>query len=131
MGATLIVDDDPFIRDMLRRALAKRGVRVIEACNGNKAVELAREFQPSVVIVDMIMPEMDGLETIAAIREVGPKAVIVAMTGGGRVRNLDLLDIAKQIGADVVLPKPFDLKDFFTCLAGQFPSGQTESRSTR
>lgn len=116
MAKILIADDDPSIREMLHRALAMRGARISEVANGAQAIQQVRETGPEVVLIDMILPEVDGLEAISAIRQVRPNTLIIAISGGGRVRNLDVLETAKQLGADAVLPKPFNLQDLIGCL---------------
>jgi len=103
----LLVDDDDSFRKMLRLTLVKIGYHVVEARDGNEALKLHRDVSPDVVLSDLIMPEKEGLETIRELRRLHPEAKIVAMSGGGRVTATDYLRIAKAMGADRTLAKPF------------------------
>lgn len=99
----LIVDDEPRIRDFVRMNLELEHYRVIEACNGREALETLREHLPDLVVLDVTMPEMDGFETLRAIREVSTVPVImltVRQSEQDRIRGLDL-------GADDYIAKPF------------------------
>lgn len=103
----LIVDDEPRIRDFVRMNLELEHYRVIEACNGLEALEKLREHLPDLVILDVMMPEMDGFETLHAIREVSTVPVImltVRQSEQDRIRGLDL-------GADDYLAKPFSPRE--------------------
>lgn len=116
MAKILIADDDPYIREMLRSGLEMRGAKVCEATDGDSAIRLVQEAKPDVVVIDVVMPTTDGLEAIAAIRQAGPAVRIVAISGGGRVRNLKLLEMAQRVGADATLSKPFSVRELVGCL---------------
>jgi CheY-like chemotaxis protein len=90
--------------------LESGGHSVVEAANGRQALEIFRNNAADLVITDLIMPEQEGIETILLLRERNPAVKIVAISGGGRTRNMDFLEIASKAGADMVLPKPFDAK---------------------
>ncbi|MBI1208924.1 MAG: response regulator [Azospirillum sp.] len=107
MADILIVDDEDLIRRTIRLTLQDSGHRLALARNGQDAETLARSHHFDVVIVDMIMPEKDGIETILDFRRLMPGAKIIAISGGGRVHNFDFLEIARQVGASQVLRKPF------------------------
>ena len=99
----LIVDDEPRIRDFVRMNLELEHYRVIEARNGIEALEQVREKLPDLVVLDVMMPEMDGFETLRAIREVSTVPVImltVRQSEQDKIRGLDL-------GADDYMAKPF------------------------
>ena len=66
----LVVDDEPRIRDYVRMNLELERYRVLEACNGIEAIEQLREHLPDLVVLDVMMPEMDGFEALRHIREV-------------------------------------------------------------
>jgi len=103
----LIVDDEPRIRDFVRMNLELEHYRVIEASNGLEALEELREHLPDLVILDVMMPEMDGFETLHALREVSTVPVImltVRQSEQDRIRGLDL-------GADDYLAKPFSPRE--------------------
>lgn len=65
----------------------------------------SKEFD--LVVTDIIMPEMEGIETVMAVREQFPTVAIIAMSGGGRVGNNDFLEVARKLGASGVVHKPF------------------------
>ncbi|GHO44103.1 response regulator transcription factor [Ktedonospora formicarum] len=99
----LIVDDEPRIRDFVRLNLEMEHYRVIESSNGLEALEQLREHLPDLVVLDVMMPEMDGFETLKAIREVSNVPVVmltVRQSEQDKIRGLDL-------GADDYIAKPF------------------------
>jgi DNA-binding NtrC family response regulator len=81
-----------------------------------------------VVLTDIIMPEQDGIGVIMALRRERPGVKIIAMSGGGRIGKSDLLMIAKQLGANSVIQKPFDASELLATilrhleLPGRLPS---------
>jgi DNA-binding NarL/FixJ family response regulator len=85
----LIVDDHPLTRDALAALLAQNGFDVIgQASGGQEAIEIARELQPDLVLLDLSMPEMDGLTALPLIREVSPESEIVVLTASEDEDNL-------------------------------------------
>jgi DNA-binding response OmpR family regulator len=108
MARIQIIDDDPAVRDSLSLVLEAGGhdVRVAEA--GDIGVALARDFRPDLILTDIIMPGCEGIETILTIRSEHPGIRIIAMSGGGRTGNRDYLELAREMGADAALEKPFD-----------------------
>lgn len=106
----LIVDDEPRIRDFVRMNLEMEHYRVIEARDGLEALEQLREHLPDLVILDVMMPEMDGFEALRAIREVSTIPVImltVRQDEHDRIRGLDL-------GADDYVAKPFNPRELLS-----------------
>lgn len=103
----LVVDDEPHIVDLLRLALERERFQVEEATNGAEAVRKVRELMPDLVVLDVMMPEMDGFEALQEIREISTVPVImltVQATEPDRVRGLEL-------GADDYLAKPFSHRE--------------------
>ena len=98
-----MVDDVAPLRRLLSVILAEAGYEVIEASDGDEAVEAVRQRAPCLVITDLVMPQKEGLETIAEVRRLAPHAKIIAISGafGGR-----FLNIASHLGADATLAKP-------------------------
>jgi DNA-binding response OmpR family regulator len=107
MQRILIVDDDPSFRTVLRMMLVKQGYDVIEAGDGNEALELMETGGADVVVTDLIMPEKEGLETIQELRNTHPTVKVIAMSGGGDFTGRDILAVARILGAHSVLAKPF------------------------
>ena len=75
---------------------------------GDGGLRLARDFDPEIVLTDIIMPGCEGIETIMTLKARHPHMRVIAMSGGGRVGNRDYLALARDVGADAVLQKPFD-----------------------
>ncbi|MGA1855536.1 response regulator [Azospirillum sp. 11R-A] len=108
MPTVLVVDDDLTLRLTLRRLLEKAGVEVVEAEDGQEAMRLFRANRPDLVICDLVMPFADGLQTIMRMRRLAPAVKIIAISNGGRSKAMDLLAVARQMGADHVLAKPIE-----------------------
>jgi CheY-like chemotaxis protein len=106
MARILVIDDDKATRELIQRILAKAGHEVSLAGNGREGLERLIEVRPAIVITDVFMPDKDGVETIIALKKAHPGIKIIAMSGGGRVGNLDFLQLAERVGADKVLQKP-------------------------
>jgi len=107
MARILVVDDHPLVRKAMRDVLLAADHEVLEAQNGREAEAAVATQAPALVLLDIMMPEQDGIETIIALRRSYPRLHILAMSAGGHGR-LDFLTAAKKFGADGVLQKPFD-----------------------
>ena len=103
----LVADDDDQVRMLLKRVLVKAGYEVSEARNGNEAVRVFTQKPAALLITDLIMPDKEGIETIQEFRRNQTPVKIIAMSGGGRLDQNMYLSMAKKIGADRVLSKPF------------------------
>jgi DNA-binding response OmpR family regulator len=106
----LVVDDEARIIDFIRMNLELEGFRVLEAANGYEALERLKEDLPDLIILDVMMPQMDGFETLKHIREVSTVPVImltVRQEEGDRIRGLDL-------GADDYITKPFSPRELLS-----------------
>jgi DNA-binding response OmpR family regulator len=110
MTYVLIVDDDPMVRNMLVQFFALDGYQTTGASNGKEALRMYRDSPADLVVTDMIMPEMDGIETIQAVRRENPDAKIIAISGGGRNSPEDYLVLAEHFGADRTFTKPVECK---------------------
>ena len=114
MSDILIVDDDCQVLDVLSEMLRLEGHSVETAENGLVAATRMEKQRFDLVITDLIMPEKEGLETIADMRNRGDNVPIIAISGGGRVGPMDYLETAKFIGADAALAKPFSRDEFIS-----------------
>jgi CheY-like chemotaxis protein len=103
----MIVDDDPHIQLALRQIVESVGHRVVEASNGQEAIELFEEFHPELVITDVFMPQTDGIETIRAIRQIQPEA---------RIIGWNYLDSVVVLGANLALQKPFTCSQLLSAI---------------
>lgn len=108
MADILIIDDDDALRGTMRKILERNGHDVREASDGLKGVDRIRERVPDLVVLDLIMPEKEGIETIMELREEYPELRILAVSGGGSVLGAGgALEDAMLFGADASLAKPF------------------------
>jgi len=105
--SVLIVDDDSTLRMMLRVVLAREGFNVTEAGDGNVALDRIREQPFDLVLMDIVMPGKEGIETILELRQTHPKLPVIAMSGGRRFSDRDPLELALDCGADFIIAKPF------------------------
>jgi CheY-like chemotaxis protein len=103
----LIADDEDTLRKVVLMTLEQDGYSAIGARNGKESVALVRQEHIDLAIVDLIMPEKEGLETIVELRRIQPAIKIIAISGGGHGDPKDYLRMASQLGAVRTLPKPF------------------------
>jgi DNA-binding NtrC family response regulator len=107
----LVVDDDASIRRTLNILLTKAGYEVIQASDGFEAVRLWRDRGGDLVITDLHMPQKDGIETIIELLSHSPGIRIIAMSGGGQTKRLDLLGNMALLGSVLTIEKPFTLAE--------------------
>ncbi len=110
MPLILIIDDDPMIRKMLMTAFSK-DYNVLDAENGLKALSIFRSEDVDVVITDIIMPDMEGIETIRELRKLNPDIKIIAFSGGGSLSPEGYLKIASSMGAQYTFQKPISIRE--------------------
>ena len=112
MARILVADDDADFRDVVSVILEASGHDLQLARDGLDALRVFNKWAPGVVLLDMFMPTMDGLETVVAMRRASSRVKIIAVSGGwGRDETestLHVLDQAVALGADTALRKPFD-----------------------
>lgn len=116
MREILIADDDAGLRQSLRLALEAAGYRVRVAAHGGEAFDLQSDKPADVLITDIFMPESDGFEAIDRFRKEFPATKIVAMSGDAKRAKREYLPVAKLIGVDATLKKPFRLQDLLQTL---------------
>ena len=121
MARILIIEDNAPLRAMLKNALSAEGHFIVEASDGGEGAGIFEREEFDVVITDIIMPRRWGIETIIRLKQTRPHAKIIAISGAGRGRSEDLLKAAYNVGADVILSKPFTIKDLRTALASVLP----------
>lgn len=113
----LVIEDDAAIRRMIYRILNEEGHEVFEAAHGKEGMKLlAGTPGIDVVITDIIMPEKEGMEVLQELRENYPEIKTMAISGGGKLSAHDYLSLAKVMGADIVLSKPFVRRDLVDAL---------------
>lgn len=116
MAHILVVDDSPPIRDLCTLVLERDGHRIDTAENGRIALDHIRAHAPDLVITDIVMPEMDGLDLIGAVRGERPDLPMIAMSGN-LPQSGAYLEIAEQVGADLCIAKPFAISDLRAAVA--------------
>ena len=104
MATILIADDDAFTRMRCAKLMTKSGHEVLEAVNGQEAVEKFRTHKPDCVLMDITMPEMDGLEALTEIRQIDPNARVAMVTA---MSQQEIVIQALQAGAKDYVVKPF------------------------
>ena len=113
MPTVLVVDDAQFMRVRLTKLLTSRGFEVVEAENGDQAVSVYQQVKPDVVVMDITMPQKDGLQALAEIRGGDPHARVIMLTALGQE---SMVVQAVQAGARDFLVKPFDPDRLMTAL---------------
>lgn len=120
MSKCIVVEDDPFWSAEISAALVGAGVEIIHADNGRTALEMAGLHPDASMVLDIILPEVDGVEVLQKLAHVAPGMCVLAVTGGGRLGAGFYLKLAGTFGAKGQLAKPFtaqQLVDNWTALA--------------
>lgn len=113
----LLVDDDPLIRRLLRTPLQDEGCKVFEMEDGIEASMWMIENRPDLIVVDVVMPKMDGIEFAHEMKRRFPKMPMLAISAGDTVMSQDFcLKFMKSVGAMEVLPKPFEIPSFISSI---------------
>jgi DNA-binding NtrC family response regulator len=107
MQRILVIDDDRAVRITVEAMLKREGYEVVCAVDGAEGIGTFERASPHLIVTDIIMPTKEGLETIVEIRSRDPMIPIIAISGGGRLHNADFLQMARKLGANEILAKPF------------------------
>ena len=116
MAVIVVVDDDPTIQMIAAELLREGNHAVVAAADGDEALRVRAAMKVDLVVMDMLMPNKDGLETIIEARNLYPDLRILAISSGGRVGVGDLLRMARLFGADDTYVKPLRLDTFATTI---------------
>jgi two-component system response regulator (stage 0 sporulation protein F) len=114
MATVLVMDDDPQIRTLLRVALESAGYVVLEASNGREGISLYRQKPADLVIVDILMPELNGLDTIMELTREFLDVKVIAVSGAHGSDGM--LDKAKLLGARRTFSKPFAIQELLSAV---------------
>src|SRR5512144_2139086 len=106
MPTVLVVDDEPEIRSSLRGVLSDEGLRVVEATDGREALDLCRAERPELVLLDVWMPEVDGIELLRTLQEEPGRPQVIMISGHG---NIETAVQATKLGAFDFIEKPFSI----------------------
>jgi CheY-like chemotaxis protein len=113
----LVIEDHEPVQKMLRMALEGSGYSVMTATDGRKGLALLSTNRFRMVVTDVLMPNMDGLEFIMSYQKVHPKIPILAISGGGSLGSTDhVFRPAKLFGCERTLAKPFTLPEFLAAV---------------
>jgi DNA-binding response OmpR family regulator len=114
MATVLVVDDDPDIRELESMALSYDGFEVLTAADGQEALQVLLTRHPCVIVLDLMMPGMDGLTFLAERqrRALGAGIPVVCVSAAGR----DMMSMAERLGAQDCVPKPIELDAFVACV---------------
>jgi len=120
MPLVLVVDDETQVREVIRETLEGAGYAVDEARGGKEGLDRYRAKPADVVLMDILMPDQDGLESILAFRREFPSSRVIAMTGDSdMIGVLNFLEVAKMLGACGALQKPFDRQALLHAVAAE------------
>ncbi len=117
-GSVLLVDDDRPIRELYRKVLVSAGIGCASAVDGAQALAKLENRRFDAVVMDLVMPDREGIETIIEVRARWPETFIIAISGGGCAGPRELLELAATVGADRTLAKPFTAGQLLAMLAG-------------
>ena len=117
MTTILCIDDEESIRVLLKAALEEAGYRVLTAEHGKHGLRLLEQEKVDLIVVDIFMPELDGMELIPLIRKTRPAIKMIAISGKSGL--MDSLDTAKKLGAHDALKKPFSLQELLNAVSAQ------------
>jgi CheY-like chemotaxis protein len=126
MARILVVDDQREVRSAVQRALERGGHEVMVAVDGLDGVRAVRSAPVDLALIDIHMPEMDGIELLINFKAAAPSMPVIVMSGSEQSRRLDLLKDASLLGATGILAKPFtleELREAVTRALDQVPGG--------
>jgi DNA-binding NtrC family response regulator len=115
----LVIDDDDYVRDLYREALEDQEYEVETAENGNRGMEKYRNFNPNAVILDVLMPDKEGVETIRELKTIDSHACVIAISGGGKINAKNYLQMMKQFGASETFEKPVSMERLVRAIEDQ------------
>ncbi len=113
----LIIDDEPLVLRLAATVLASAGHTIYQAADGKSGETLFEEMQPELTILDVWMPEQDGLQTIRQLRARSPGAKILVMSGQPRRSGMPVFEVASVLGAANLLTKPFTPDELLASVA--------------
>jgi len=123
MARILIVDDDTAVRRALRKVLERDGHTLVEAENGRVGLQLMREKPADLVLADLFMPVMDGLEFISKLQQSYPDTRVLAISGSTYERRPRFLEIAGRMGNVRTLTKPVDAEELTAVVREMLAAG--------
>ena len=104
----LVIDDDPGVRDYMEALVTRQGYEVVAVADGEQALEVLDRTQPDLITLDVVLPGMDGLQTLGKLKQRVPEVPVVMLSGHGQARNIVE---AMRLGASDFLRKPFEVEE--------------------
>lgn len=118
MVKILVVDDEQDVCDFVKNFFEERGFKVLSALNGKDALAIVENEDPLIVLLDIRMPQMDGIETLRNIKKTRPNDRVIMVTC---VEDIDKMDEAKRLGADAYITKPLVLDELIKAVRDKIP----------
>lgn len=112
----VVADDDLGVQKTCQVILEQSGYQVAVADDGRHAIKAVMTRDVSAVLVDLFMPDMDGIETLLKVKRERPEIPVIAMSGGRAEIGFDFLDFAMKLGADGFLRKPFTVEELLAAV---------------
>jgi two-component system, OmpR family, alkaline phosphatase synthesis response regulator PhoP len=119
----LVVDDEPAVRGLLEYNLRKANYRVLIACDGRQALDLARASRPDLILLDLMIPEVDGLDVCRELRRDSQVPIIMVTARGEETDRV----VGLELGADDYLCKPFSMRELMARVKAVLRRGQVAS----
>ena len=121
LGKVLIVDDEPDVRQLLHDFLTGRDYEVLLASSGLDAIDMVEREKPALVLLDVMMPGMNGVETLRRIAEIDPRLRVIMVTANA---DIGVTSRLLAMGAVDYIPKPFDLEYLEQAVSIQLAASQ-------
>ena len=112
----LIADDEQLVQKTFKFCLEEVGYKVGLAGNGREALRYVKAHNPGLVLLDVFMPDCDGLETLLEIKRHSPTTRVIVISGGGINNRYEFLSMAPKLGADAIIKKPVSPRDLIAML---------------
>lgn len=123
MSSVLVIDDDLTVQLIIRAILERDGYEITCGADGEQGIRAFNEIHPRLVIVDILMPNQEGLETIMQLRALDGEIPIIAMSVGTRNGIADFLAMSLKLGASGILRKPFERQELSAMVSKFLPIG--------
>jgi DNA-binding response OmpR family regulator len=117
MASVLIIDDDPLVRRTLCDGLQHHDHQARTAASFVEAIAMIQAERPDIIVSDVLMPDKDGLEVLRDVRARWPGLPVIVISGGGKIRDDDLLAYAQGLGASATFTKPLKLSELSSKIA--------------
>ncbi len=124
----LVIDDDMGICEFFKKVLSEEGYEVIHVLDAKSGLDVVKRKRPDMVLLDLNMPEMGGVEGLRRIREMDPDAAVIMITGYG---SMETVKEAMLLGARDYLTKPFDIEILMDTIRKGFRESRRTGRTTR